>query len=185
MADEEAGAACFSEAMYSVLLRKGTAMWVWAREGVVADSGVFNRARSLGCKSPFKGSAYSPKSSQKMSGPGNAETTRLVALEEAGYDGEVEGHAALCVKVDGVGLLLGEGRGVFWGCVGIDGSRDAEQLGGKGRRRERVLVSYPCNVVLRHLHLRSPDWAQPGPFRFQVLEMRGFGSDWRSPTAEP
>ena len=91
---------------------------------------------------------------------GIAEITRLVSLEETGYDGEVEGHAAFCVNVDGWGLLLRERRGVFWGCVGIDGGRDAEQLGRERRRGERVLVSYPCNVVLRHLHLRSPSWSR-------------------------
>ena len=56
---------------------------------------------------------------------GSGEITRVVSLEEARDDGEVEGHAAFCINVDGRWLLLGERRCVFGGCVGIDGGGDA------------------------------------------------------------
>ena len=56
----DVGVEWFSEAMYSVRRRKGTAMWLWDREGVVAVSGVLRRALSRGCKSPFSGSVYRP-----------------------------------------------------------------------------------------------------------------------------
>jgi hypothetical protein len=77
--------------------------------------------------------------------------TALVAIEDTRHADQVQGHAELGIGHDIQGLLAGQaggeaGRGVL--AAGEAGVGDVEQLGRVGRRRQRIGVAYPGNVVL-------------------------------------
>lgn len=80
----------------------------------------------------------------------NAQTA-LVAIKDSGHADQVQGHSEFGIGLDVQGLLPREAGGEARRCVlAAREARvgDVEQLRRVWRRRERIGVSYPSDVVL-------------------------------------